>query len=342
MATQSPTQSPQSAFTFLSQGAAIQEFRLDDQNIVLGFPEAKFYRSHNSPYFGETIGRTTNRVKNARIYDLNGKTYLLYANDGPNCLHGGKEGWGKKDFEGPSQVTRNGKEGVQFTYVSRDGDEEFPGTVECKVWYTANKEDGKTVLDVEYQVEFVGRECAETVVGVTNHSYFNLNPGSSTIKGTLVNLSTDQYLALDSNSIPTGEIIGHPSAPAPNTTFALGATSPSFDDCMVINTDSSSIPKDTRTQPLRRLVTLSHPDTGLNLEVLSTEPAFQFYTGEHIDVPALESSTGENIPAKGPRAGIAVEPSRYVDAQRKEWRGQCLLKQGEVWGARSQYRAWKT
>ena len=169
MATQSPTQSPESAFTFLSQGAAIQEFRLDDQNIVLGFPEAKFYRSHNSPYFGETIGRTTNRVKNARIYDLNGKSYLLYANDGPNCLHGGKEGWGKKDFDGPSPVHRNGKEGIQFTYVSRDGDEGFPGTVECKVWYTANKEDGKTVLDVEYQVEFVGRECAETVVGVTNH-----------------------------------------------------------------------------------------------------------------------------------------------------------------------------
>ena len=111
---------------------------------------------------------------------------------------------------------------------------------------------------------------------------------------------------------------------------------------MVINADPSSIPKDTRTQPLRRLVTLSHPDTDLHLEVLSTEPAFQFYTGEHIDVPALESSTGEEIPARGPRAGIAVEPSRYVDAQRKEWRGQCLLKQGEVWGARSQYRAWKT
>ena len=169
MATQNPTQSPDSAFTFLSQGAAIQEFRLDGQNIVLGFPEATFYRTHNSPYFGETIGRTTNRIKNARIYDLNNKTYLFHANDGSNCLHGGKEGWGKKDFEGPSPVNRHGKEGVQFTYVSPDGDEGFPGTVECKVWYTANKEDGKTVLDVEYQVEFVGSECEETVVGVTNH-----------------------------------------------------------------------------------------------------------------------------------------------------------------------------
>lgn len=86
---------------------------------------------------------------------------------------------------------------------------------------------------------------------------------------------------------------------------------------------------------------MSHPTTKLSLEILSTEPAFQFYTGEHIDVPELESSSGEKIAARGARAGIAVEPSRYVDAQRSEWRGQCLLKKGEVWGAKSQYRAWK-
>ena len=164
-------QSPESAFTFLAQGAIIQEFDVDAQNIVLAFPEAKFYKSHNAPYFGETIGRTTNRVKDAQIHDLNGKTYTLHSNDGPNCLHGGAKGWGKKDFEGPIPVYRNAKEGVQFTYLSKDGEEGYPGTVECKVWYTAGKENGKTVLDVEYQVEFVGDECEETVVGVTNHRY---------------------------------------------------------------------------------------------------------------------------------------------------------------------------
>jgi len=88
-------------------------------------------------------------------------------------------------------------------------------------------------------------------------------------------------------------------------------------------------------------VTLSHPSSKLHLEVRSTEPAFQFYTGEHIDVPQLETSDGKKIPAKGPRAGIAIEPSRYVDAPRDDWREQCLLKKGEVWGAKSQYRAWK-
>lgn len=165
------SQSPESAFTFLAHGAAIQEFRVSHQNIVLGFPEAKLYKSHNAPYFGETIGRTTNRVKNAQLSDLNGKTYRLQANDGPNSLHGGAQGWGKKDFEGPIPVNRNGKEGVMFTYLSKDGDEGYPGTVKCTVWYTASNEGGKTVLDVEYQVELVGDECAETVVGVTNHRY---------------------------------------------------------------------------------------------------------------------------------------------------------------------------
>lgn len=163
------SQLAESAFTFLAQGAAIQEFKIAGQNIVLGFPEPAFYKSDNAPYFGETIGRTTNRVKNAQLVGLNGKDYQLEANDGPNCLHGGLQGWGKKDFEGPTPVNRTGREGVRFTYLSKHGEEGYPGTVKCTVWYEAGLEDGKTVLDVEYQVEFVGDECAETVVGVTNH-----------------------------------------------------------------------------------------------------------------------------------------------------------------------------
>ncbi|KAL8907480.1 MAG: hypothetical protein Q9207_001384 [Kuettlingeria erythrocarpa] len=159
---------PESAFTFLSQGALIQEFKVAGQNIVQSFPEASFYKTHNDVYLGETIGRTTNRVKGARLDNLNGQSYTLAANDGnnPNSLHGGLRGWGKQDFEGPKPVNRNGKEGVRFRYLSEDGEEGYPGTVECFVWYTAGMEDHKTVLEVEYQVELVGDECEETVCGV--------------------------------------------------------------------------------------------------------------------------------------------------------------------------------
>ncbi|KAI7522608.1 hypothetical protein KC331_g19149, partial [Hortaea werneckii] len=98
------------AFTLLPQGGIIQEFRVGGKNIVLGFPQAETYKKAH-PYFGETIGRLANRVSGAK-FNLNGKTYSLPANNGPNSLHGGNEGWGKKTFEGPTPTTRNGKEAV--------------------------------------------------------------------------------------------------------------------------------------------------------------------------------------------------------------------------------------
>ena len=156
---------------FLPQGALLQHFWVAGYDIVLNFPEASLYKTHNDAYFGETIGRTTNRIKDARIVGLNGKDCTLAQNDGLNSLHGGREGWGKKIFEGPKSVSRHGKEAVQFTYLSPDGDEGFPGTVECRVWYTTweEKEDQILVLEMEYEVELIGEECEETIAGVTNH-----------------------------------------------------------------------------------------------------------------------------------------------------------------------------
>ncbi|KAL9600981.1 MAG: hypothetical protein Q9219_002803 [cf. Caloplaca sp. 3 TL-2023] len=335
----------ESAFTFLSQGALIQEFRVANLNIVQSFPEARFYRTHNDAYLGETIGRTTNRVKGARLENLNGQSYGLAVNDGtnPNSLHGGANGWGKQDFEGPKPVNRNGKEGVQFRYLSKNGEEGYPGTVECLVWYTAGTEDGKTVLEVEYQVELVGDECEETVVGVTNHSYFQVNPGAPTTEGTVVTLGTDKYLELDPHQVPTGNIASYPSIPAAGTPFTLGPTEPAIDDCFVIDTAAAtSCPLDTRSLPLHLVATISHAATGLHLEIQSTEPAFQFYTGDGLFIPEAETKDGVKIPARGKRSGIAIEPSRYVDcAGREEWRGMCRLKKGEFWGAKSVYRAWK-
>lgn len=162
--------SSESNFSFLPQGALIQEFKVAGHNIVLGYPHPEPYAT--SPFFGETIGRIANRIKNAE-FQLNGKTYKLAANDRGNHLHGGKQGWGKKHFDGPKAVNQHGKESVLFTYVSPDGEEGYPGTVELKVWYTAwaESEDGvsKTVLQTEYEVEMIGSECDETIVNITNH-----------------------------------------------------------------------------------------------------------------------------------------------------------------------------
>lgn len=343
-----------SSFTFIPQGAIIQEFRVGSHNIVQSFPRTQHFKDSeiNTAYFGETIGRTTNRIKDGVIRGLNGKDYELKKNNGPNGLHGGEFGWGKKDWNGPVAEERNGREGVKFVYESPNGEEGYPGTVNARVWYTAWEEDGKTVLEAEYEVELVGDEVEETVVGVTNHryhsyrsmavfrladrflSYFNLS-NNPTIEGTHVTLCTDKYLPIDATGIPRGNISSYPGTDKP---FTLGTNEPDIDDCFVIDTEASAVPLDTRTRPLRMLAKLHHPSTGLNLEISSSEPAFQFYTGKYVDIPAVEGA-----PARGPRCGLCVEPSRYVNAANvPEWRSMCLLRKGQKWGAKSVYKAWQT
>ncbi len=171
--------------SFLPLGAIIQSFTVGGVNIVQGFPTQELYASHNSPYFGETIGRVANRISNARLASVNGgNSYGLAANNGPNTLHGGVKGWGKRIWDGPKPIgVRNipglegglqGGESVEFTLRSEDGEEGFPGEVLVKVIYTTGKVDRggqeATVLGMEYEAELVGG-AEETVINMTNHSY---------------------------------------------------------------------------------------------------------------------------------------------------------------------------
>lgn len=158
---------------FLSLGAIIQEFNVDGQNIVQGFTTKEAYEKHNSPWFGANIGRVANRIKDGVIQSLNGQQYQLELNDPPNALHGGSRGWGRCEFDGPTVLNRDGKTTLLYTYLSRDGEAGYPGTVELRVYYTTSEEveNGKTtsVLKIEYEAELVGDECKETVVNLTNH-----------------------------------------------------------------------------------------------------------------------------------------------------------------------------
>ncbi|CAL5866596.1 uncharacterized protein PFLUO_LOCUS805 [Penicillium psychrofluorescens] len=324
-------------FTFIPLGAIIQEFRIGGTNIVQGFPTQDHYVKYNTPHYGATIGRVANRIKDGVIHNLNGKEVHLARNNGPNALHGGPLGWGKRVFDGPHTVQRNGHDALLFKYLSKDGEEGYPGTVEVRVWYTASKEDegaAKSVLTAEYEVEFVGDECDETVVNITNHSYFNIT-GGPTVAGTTAQLATADYLPLDSTGIPVGTIDKFPRDVA--SPFTLGTNEPHIDDVFVMETDPSKIPLDTRGLPLRRLAQFNHPDTKLHLEVHSTEPAFQFYTGKYINVPEIDGA-----PAHGEGAGFCVEPSRYVNAINEDkWRNMVLLKKGQIFGCKNVYKAWK-
>ncbi|KAL1873607.1 hypothetical protein VTK73DRAFT_849 [Phialemonium thermophilum] len=336
------------AVSFLPLGAIIQSLKVGGVNIVQGFPSQSLYESYNDPYFGETIGRVANRIKNARLDSLNGgRAYALAANNGPNNLHGGIVGWGKKIWDGPTPIGLRtipgveglrGGESVRFRLVSEDGDEGFPGKVEASVVYTTGTQlqDGKEVivLGIEYEAELLDG-ADETVINMTNHSYFNLT-GKPTIEGTVVSLATNSYLPVDDGGIP----IGGPKPYAgieSNKSFTLGAEEPDIDDCFVVNEAADKVPIDTRPLPLTKLVSAYHPESKIHLEVSSTEPAFQFYTGKYISVPEVAG-----VPARGKRSGFCVEPSRYVNACNVEsWKGQMLLKKGEKYGARIVYRAWQ-
>lgn len=142
-------------------------------------------------------------------------------------------------------------------------------------------------------------------------------------------------MVVDDEAIPTGAIEDFPGVEA-DKAFTLGLTEPDIDHCFVLNADDPKCALDTRQSPLHRLVAMYHPDTKLHLDVFSTEPAFQFYTGKFIDVAATE-----HTPARGKRSGICIEPSRYINAINvPEWRDQMLLRKGDKWGSKTTYKVW--
>jgi len=187
---------------------------------------------------------------------------------------------------------------------------------------------------------------------MTNHSYFNLS-GAPTIDGTDVTLFTNIYLPVDDGGIPndlpkpyeTGN--GHTITIVPGEKFTLGLTEPDVDDCFVIHpsTPPVSAPRTTTitpapSTPLNTLIDAYHPTTKIHLRIASTEPAFQFYTGKYIDVPEV-TENGTTLPARGPRSGFCVEPSRFVNAVNVPgWREQVILRKGQVYSSTTVYEAW--
>lgn len=147
---------------------------------------------------------------------------------------------------------------------------------------------------------------------------------------------TNQHMVVDEHDIPTGDIKPFPGVEA-DKTFTLGATDPDIDHCFIMNPDPASVLLDTRSVPPRKLCSFFHPGSKLHFEVFSTEPAFQFYTGKYIDIPAVDGA-----PARGARAGFCVEPSRYINAVNEDkWKKMVLLKKGKLYGSKIIYQGWK-
>ncbi len=141
---------------------------------------------------------------------------------------------------------------------------------------------------------------------------------------------------MDDALIPTGAIEDFPGVEAEKP-FVLGPTEPDIDHCFVVDAATADFPIDTRQRPLKPLISVSHPKTKLHLDIFSTEPSFQFYTGAHI-----KSAATAETPARGSRAGFCVEAARFINAVNEpEWRNQVVLKRGSTWGAKTVHKAWK-
>ncbi|ORY75455.1 galactose mutarotase-like domain-containing protein [Protomyces lactucae-debilis] len=301
-------------------------------NVVCGFKNPEHYRDASNPYFGTTVGRVANRIQGG-LLALNGKEYKIPANERGNVLHGGAESYHLKLFD--AAVSTDGDaQVVTYTLLDTHKETSFPGTVQVTAKYTLHETGENSIaLDVEYSAVLVG-DADETLINLTNHSYFNVT-GNPSIDGMQVKLATDKYMAVDDELIPTGEIQSHPLfADAQDKAVTLGAESGiggSSDHCFVL--DSNNSLPDTRRGELALFATLSSDKTGVTLTASTTEPSFQFYTGDGTNVQlAGEPRTFGN------RSGVCLEAARYVDAARfPAWASQTRVQRGQTWGSLTRY-----
>jgi aldose 1-epimerase len=292
-------------------GATIVSIKVPDKSghvddITLGFDTPKEYEDGKA-YFGATIGRYGNRIANGKFV-LDGKTYTLPTNDGPNTLHGGTIGFNKKIWEAKDV---SGKEGgaVQFRYVSKDGEEGFPGTLTATVVFTLAKDKN------ELRIDYTASTDKDTVVNLTNHSYFNLaGQNQGDILGVILQLDADKFTPVDATLIPTGELrdvkgtpfdFTHPEAIGkriddPNEQLKFGH---GYDHNWVLNRKAGST-------GLERAAVAHDPKSGRTLEVLTTEPGVQFYTGNFLD----GTTHGKGGYAYPRRSAFCLETQHFPDS----------------------------
>jgi aldose 1-epimerase len=279
--------------------------RFDD--IVLGFDSLEQYM-RSSPYFGAIIGRYGNRIAHGR-FTLDGRTYTLATNNGPNHLHGGAKGFDKVIWD-VSPFERQHSTGLVLRYVSPDGEEGYPGTLRATVTYTLT-EGNELIFDYE------GTTDRATPVNLTQHSYFNLaGEGDGDVLGHVLTLCANAFTPVDSTLIPTGEIRSVAGTPfdfrAPT---AIGARIDQEDEQLRYGRGYDHnfvLDKDRAEQ--RGGATLAariyEPSSGRVIEVFTTEPGLQFYTGNFLD----GSLTGKKGTVYLRRSGFTVETQHFPDS----------------------------
>ena len=296
-------------------------------DVTLGYAGFDGYLADTS-YFGSVVGRYANRIAKGR-FTLDGKAYTLATNNGPNALHGGPTGfqkrvWAAKVVSGPDG------DALELTYVSKDGEEGYPGTLTAKVVYSL-RADGGLVID------YTATTDAPTIVNLTNHAYFNLaGEGEGTVLGHELQIEADAYTPVDPTLIPTGE-----RRPVEGTPFdfrkpvAIGARIDAADEQLKAGGgyDHNYVLRGKKGD-LRLAARVVEPKSGRVLEVFTTEPGIQLYSGNFLD----GSVTGKSGKPYVKRGAFCLETQHFPDSPNQPGFPPVVLRPGETYRHTTVYR----
>ena len=296
-------------------------------DVVLGFDELGDYAS-NSPYLGAIIGRYGNRIDEGK-FSIDGEEYQLGINNAPNALHGGPTGFHLRLWQSDS-IVRPDAVGVELFRLSPDGEENYPGNLNTTVRYLLNN-------DNELRIEYEASTDEPTIVNLTNHTYFNLKgAGNGDILNHELMIDADYFTPVDSTLIPSGEL-----RPVAGTPFDFRQPTPIGDR---IRADDEQIRfglgydhnfvLDRDGPDLERVATVYEPTTGRYLEVLTTEPGLQFYSGNFLD-GTLKGKRGVMLEY---RAGFCLETQHYPDSPNQPDFPSTVLRPGETYETTTVYR----
>ncbi|MFA9396981.1 MAG: aldose epimerase family protein [Clostridiaceae bacterium] len=313
-------------------GAIVQSLFVPDRNgvcedVVLGYDNLESYFT-NPGYFGVIAGRYANRIANAS-FKLNDKEYNLAKNDGNNHLHGGIKGFNKVLWKAEI-IEENGEESLSLSYKSVDMEEGYPGNLNVKVIYTVTE-------DNELKIEYKGISDKDTIVNLTNHSYFNLNGyGSGDVLNHDLMINADNFTVIDKEAIPTGELRKVFGTPFDFTklkkigkniddSYEQVKSSSGYDHNFVINDEG---------EKLKKTAYAIGDKSGITMEVYTTKPGVQLYTANFLD----GSEIGKNSTPCNERNGFCLETQHYPDSINQNNFPSPIIKKGEEYNYLTIYK----
>jgi aldose 1-epimerase len=309
----------------INYGGTITKLNVPDKNgklgdVVLGYDSLSGYLQRANPFFGALIGRYGNRIGKA-TFTLDGQTYNLDKNDGANSLHGGKKGYDKVVWTAEKQ----GDNSLKLTYHSKDGEGGYPGNLDVTVVYTLT-------ADNSVKIDYTATTDKATPVNLTNHAYYNLSAGTdSTILNNEIQINADKYTPVDAGLIPTGQIADVKGTPFDFTSSKqigrdIAQVKGGYDHNWVLNKKENS---------LEKIVTLYHPTSGRVMEVYTTEPGVQFYTGNFLNGRLANTKGGAKYVQ---HAALCLETQHFPDSPNHPNFPSTILKPGETYKSTTVYK----